>query len=112
MPSIPDPCAEAAKRDAVERQRRCDGRRKLDVVPQVGHVPIERRIIGDDAQRIVVHMQLAADVLNTIASTRRVDHDVMRAGAEAPLLEHDFGHDDLRHGRLHFVDGREVLQNP
>ena len=75
-------------------------------------MPVEGRRVGEHAERIVVDVQLAADVLDHDALAGRVMHDVVGLRCEAPGLVDDGGDNDVAEIRLHLVDAGEVFQDP
>src|SRR5207244_8083040 len=72
----------------------------------------ECRRVGNDAQRVVMDVEFAADVLDHDALAGGVVHDVMRLRSEAPSAEHYRGDDDVADIGLHLLDAGEVLQDP
>src|SRR5206468_10329830 len=75
--------------DRSQLHRRSVGHREIQIVAQIGHMPVERRRIGNDAQRVVIDVEFAADILDHDALAGGVVHDVMRLRSEAPSAEHD-----------------------
>ena len=86
--------------------------REVHVVAQVRHVPVEARRIGDDAERIIVDVELAADIFDDDALARRVVDDGVHRRRKAPLLEHRRGDDDRADIGLDLVDAGEIVENP
>src|SRR6266487_1346144 len=78
----------------LNTDRRNVGHRKIHIVAQIGHVPIERRRVGNDAEWVVIDVEFAADILDHDAPSGGVVHDIMRLRSEAPSAEHDGGDDD------------------
>src|SRR5438094_6779047 len=91
--------------------RRSVAHREIQIVAQIGHVPIERRRVGDYTQRVVMDVELAADILDYDALAGNVMHDVVRLRSEAPSAEHDGRDDDVADIGLYFRDTGEVLQD-
>src|SRR5206468_12375008 len=91
--------------------RRSVGHREIQVVAQIGHVPIERRRVGDHTQWVVMDVELAADILDHDAFAGGVVHDVMGFRSEATPTEYDGRYNDVADVSLHFLDAGEVLQD-
>src|SRR5206468_7855153 len=98
--------------DRPEFHRRNVGHRKIHVVAQISHVPVERWRVRQHTQRVVMDVELAADILDHDALAGGVVHDVMRLRSEAPSTEYDGRDDDVADVSLHFLDAGEVLQYP
>src|SRR5438552_1072956 len=100
------------KLNRPQLHRRSVGHRKIQVVAQIGHMPIERRRVGDHTQRVVMDVELAADILDYDAFAGSVMHDVMGFRSKAPSTEYDGRDNDVADVSLHFLDAGEVLQYP
>src|SRR5437588_11288449 len=85
------------------------GHRKIHIVAQIGHVPIERRRVGNDAQWVVIDVEFAANILDHDALAGGVVHAVMGFRSEAPPPEYDGRNNDVADVSLHFLDAGEVL---
>ena len=57
---------------------------KIEVVAQIGHVPVEGRAIGDDAERRVVDIELAAGIFDDGTLSGSIMNDVVSFRREAP----------------------------
>src|SRR5437588_1692455 len=88
------------------------GHRKIHIVATIGHVPIERWRVGNDAQWVVIDVEFAADILDHDALAGGVMDYIMRLRSEPPSAEHDGRDDDVADISLHFLDAGEVLQYP
>src|SRR6266496_1428004 len=92
--------------------RRSVGHREIQIVAQISHMPIKRGRVGNNAQWVVMDVELAADILDHDASAGSVMHDVVRLRSEAPSAEYDGRDNDVADVSLHFLDAGEVLQYP
>ena len=86
--------------------------REVHIVAQIGHLPVEAGRIGDDSKRIVVNVELAADIFDDNALARGVVDDGVDGRREAPLLEHRRGDKDRADIGLDLVDAGEIVENP
>ena len=84
--------------------------REIEVVAQIGHVPVKGRAVGDDAEWRVMDGKLAADIFDDGTLARCIMDDVMRFRRKAPGLQHRIGNGDVADIRLHLGDGCEILQ--
>ena len=90
--------------------------REVDVVGEIGHVPIVGRRVGHHAERRVMHLQRAVDRLDHERLAGLVLEEEMRAGDRA-LRAAEAGrrrrHEhDVLHRLSHLIDRGEIGERP
>ena len=87
-------------------------RLEVDVIAQVGHVPVEGRRVGHHAERVVEQFQFLVGGLDRHRIAVAVMHDEMNARDLFQRREHDRHQDDLVEVGLDLLDGGEIAEQP